>query len=117
MGEGVLIYLVRGSLKQLPRDHKIWLLNANTANRSGDQWPQGFSEVRYDGRWEGRIFLPYERTDTIVNAVVAPPTSRQFFAYYQQHGNANPLKGIPSECKNTAQISVKVPPSHKAPSS
>jgi hypothetical protein len=109
-------YVVRGTLDQLPEDHAIWLLNAS---RDGRQWPQGGFTVRYPypgpGEWEGRIYLPYDQPETIINAVVAPPTSRQFFEYYQRYGGGKaPLARIPIECKDIAQVSVKAPPSHKA---
>jgi hypothetical protein len=108
-------YVVRGTLKQLPDDHVIWLLNASS---DGRQWPQGFFPVRYPypgpGEWEGRIYLPYSQLETLINVVVAPPTSRQFFGYYQQLGTGKPLTHIPIECTNKTQIWVKAPPSHKA---
>jgi hypothetical protein len=113
-------YVVRGTLKQRPHDHTIWLLNANKPDIRAAQRPQDPAEVTYDeknGEWEGRVFLPYSQTSTFVNAVVAPPTSQQFFIYYQQYGESKPMAGIPIECKKTAQIFVKAPPSHKAPSS
>jgi hypothetical protein len=99
-------YSVRGTLKYLPRPCSIWLLNASN---DGRQWPQ--EPARHDpvsGRWDGRIYLQEEQQGTWINAVVAPPTSQQFFEYYHRYGNANPLSGIPDECKNIAQVWAQI---------
>ena len=107
-------YVVRGTLERLPIDHAIWLLNGS---RDGRQWPQGWFTVRHDyprsGAWEGRIYLPRSVSDIIINAVVAPPTSRRFFEYYQQYGAGNALTDIPIECTNKTQIRALTPASHQ----
>jgi hypothetical protein len=114
-----LSYVIRGSLTHLPEGHAIRLINASNDGRR--QWPQGFSPVRYQhprqGEWEGRIYLPYKNPETVIDAVVAPPTSKQLFEYYQQHGGGHALTHIPMECKNKTQTWVKAPRSHKAPPS
>ena len=67
------------------------------------------------GEWWGWTYLPYEQLEVFVNAVVAPPTSRQLFEYYEQNGGGKPLTGIPVECENKARIRVIAPTSHKGP--
>lgn len=51
-------YPVRGTLKNLPTKHRVWLL---CVNESFDRvWPQGFSRMKYNprqGEWEGRVYL------------------------------------------------------------
>ena len=45
-------YVVRGTLKNLPTKHWVWLLSVN---ESFDRvWPQGFSRVKFprQGEWE-----------------------------------------------------------------
>ncbi len=99
-------YRVRGTLKYLPKTYSIWLVNASN---DGRQWPQ--QAARHDpmsGSWEGRIYLSKE-TGTVINAVVAPPTSQQFFEYYHRHGNASPLSRIPDECENIAKVCARIP--------
>jgi hypothetical protein len=106
-GDRGFTYLVQGTLKYLPKDYVIWLLNAST---KGEQWPQGSAIFdSKSGNWEGRIYLQTWLPETIINAVVAPPTSQQFFEYYQQYGNAKPLSRLPDECKNIATVSAHNP--------
>ena len=109
-------YVVRGTLKNLPTKHRIWLLSVN---ESFDRvWPQGFSEVKFprQGEWEGRIYLPTSQKSTIIVAVVAPPTSQDFFRYYEQsipeRRKELPLRSltrIPAEIKNFAQVQALAP--------
>jgi hypothetical protein len=108
-------YLVRGTLKRLPKDNAIWLLNEDLPGRV---WPQGFSEgiVKYpyprEGEWEGRVFATSSQVNVSIFAVVAPPTSRDFFAYYQKwvsETKADPLGRIPVECTNRAQVRARQP--------
>jgi hypothetical protein len=104
-------YIVRGKLKQLPRDHEIWLL---TEDRSGVIFPQGFSPVQFNkdiGEWVGRVHTQSPRQKIV--AVVAPPTSAQLFKYYQKIGpktNYEPLDRIPVECTNRTSVHVRLPP-------
>lgn len=100
-------YSVRGTLKYITKPFSIWLLNAGG---DGKQWPQ--EVARHDpisGRWEGRIYLQKWNSGTLINAVVAPPTSQQLFEYYHRHGNGQPLSGIPDECENRAQAWGQAP--------
>jgi hypothetical protein len=101
-------YKVEGKLRRLPEDHEIWLLNVN--ERSKEVWPQGFAPVTdwdaQTGEWTGRVCGRPVETIKIV-AVVAPPTSTDFFNYYQElcdRGIVKPLKRIPPECTNQASI-------------
>jgi hypothetical protein len=101
---------VEGTLEHLPEGHKIWLLNVN--ERSKQVWPQGFSTVEdWDaqrGVWTGRVCGKPGETIKIV-AVVAPPTSTDFFNYYQRIcdcGTVEPLGRIPPECTNQASVTV-----------
>ena len=105
-------YSVHGTLKYLPKPHSIWLLNASN---DGRQWPQ--EAARHDptsGKWEGRIYLPTGQEGTLINAVVAPRTSQQFFEYYQRYGNSRALSQIPDECVNRAQVWAIAPATSSA---
>jgi len=116
LGEG-FCYPVRGTLKHLPANHEIWLLNQD--ERTGLVWPQGFSRVQYDSNlktWIGRvssIASPTGRKQVRIVAVVAPPTSHDFFQYFQVVGDKRqqyePLKRIPAECWNTAYVQAYRP--------
>jgi hypothetical protein len=105
-------YPVRGTLKQLPRDHEIWLL---TEGHRGGVYPQGFREglVQFDsqkGEWVGRVAVTTRQVKII--AVVAPPTSQDFFKYYQMIGNKRNyeferLPRVPPECTNTVWVQAR----------
>jgi hypothetical protein len=105
-------FLVEGTLHNLPKDHIIWLLTQD--ERSGQVWPQGFARVAYNPanqRWSGRIVATLGRRVRIV-AVVAPPTSHDFFTYYQKHGFKTewaPLDRIPAECSNQDFVQAVAP--------
>jgi hypothetical protein len=95
-------YRVQGTLKHLPSRHAVWLLNSTP---DGKQWPQ--QVALYDGisgKWEGYIYLQRWVEGTLINAVVAPPTSQRSFEYYHSYGAGNPLSGVPDECENIAQV-------------
>jgi hypothetical protein len=107
-----LSYEVRGTLKKLPRHHKIWLLRQDETSEI--VWPQGFSPVQFDptrGEWCGRIATqPVEKTKQIkIVAVVAPPTSCDLFDYYEKARVFRPLLRIPVECANTTSVEARVP--------
>jgi Domain of unknown function (DUF4062) len=109
LGEKGFSYRVRGTLKQRPRDHEIWLL---TEHHLGGVFPQGFRQgrVQYDsqtGEWVGRVAVTTEQVKII--AVVAPPTSQDFFRYYQRLGDIHnnqfeKLVRVPPGCKNTDSV-------------
>jgi hypothetical protein len=109
--EGRFSYAVRGKLKRLPSDCEIWLLIED--DRSGCVWPQGFSRVQFDpqnGEWVGRVHTQFTRPRII--AVVAPPTSQDFFRYFQKWGsktNHAALDRIPVECTNRAFVDARLP--------
>jgi hypothetical protein len=109
--QGRFSYTVRGTLKRLPRDHEIWLL---IEDRSGYVWPQGFSRVQYNqqtGEWFGRVHTQFSEPTII--AVVAPPTSVDFFRYYQKVGNKTnheALTRVPVECTNRTTVQARVAP-------
>jgi hypothetical protein len=104
---------IRGTLKSLPRDHEIWLL---TKDASGQVWPQGFSAVVFDpqeGTWAGWI-VGGSRLDVNIIAVVAPPTSKDFFSFFQKvvdlHGiKSASLLRVPVECVNQASVLARMP--------
>jgi hypothetical protein len=106
-------YEVRGRLKKLPRDHRIWLLRED--ERSGVVWPQGFSPVQFNphsGEWVGRVTGPSGPIKIV--AVVAPPTAHDLFEYYQRVGAKHqhqyePLNRIPAECANSTWVQARVP--------
>jgi hypothetical protein len=109
-------YVVRGTLKHLPTNHCIWLLNVYAL--SDEVWPQIFG-VKYfpqQGEWEGRIYLPKYQESVIIVAVVAPPTSQELFSFYAQSLSERkdnlpirPLTRIPAEITNFARIHARAP--------
>jgi len=110
----VYAYPVRGTLKRLPKSHEIWLLRQDETTEQ--VWPQGFFNVKYDHEqktWFGKICYGGKKNIRIV-AVVAPPTSQDFFRYYQQVGESRqyifePLKRIPAECRNQTSVQARFP--------
>jgi hypothetical protein len=112
LGSG-LCFPIRGRLKYLPKGHEIWILSQDEV--SGLVWPQGFFAVQYDpseGTWLGKISGSGKQNVKIV-AVVAPPTSQDYFRYFQEMGNKNnyqyrPLKRIPPECRNQAHVQARI---------
>jgi hypothetical protein len=107
---------VEGTLKRKPKHHEIWLLVEHEL--TGQVWPQGFASVHYDAErqtWEGKINAwSAGRVGQIrIVAVVAPPTSQEFFRYYQNVGGKlnyafEPLSRVPVECKNKAFVQAKL---------
>jgi len=113
LGSG-LSFPVRGVLRFLPKNHEIWLL---VQSLSGKTWPQGFHQVDYnhrDGTWRGRITgMGRERIRII--AVIAPPTSQDYFRYFQKLGDEcesgfPPILRVPVECKKRHSVEANVPP-------
>jgi hypothetical protein len=105
-------YVVRGTLKRLPRGHQIWLLTEDYPG--GPVRPHGFFPIIYNDKehtWWGRI-NPMGKQRFKLVPVVAPPTSHEFFTYYQQVGKATgfeALKRIPPECRNMAAVQAFIP--------
>lgn len=107
-------YPVRGTLKKLPENHHIWVLTQDDS--TGFIWPQGFFPVQHDpyqGTWLGKINGSGKKQVRIV-AVVAPPTSHDFFNYFQALGRLRnfqfePLPRVPPECRNRASVQAVVP--------
>jgi hypothetical protein len=105
---------VRMTLRQKPKDHAIWLLVEDP--RKGKVWPQGFFTVQYDPKtneWFGRVNGSPGRQTKII-AVVAPPTSQDYFKYFQRVGGLRrdiyePLDRVPSECTNTDAVDTVFP--------
>jgi hypothetical protein len=114
LGDSGLAFRIRGRLKRLQADHEIWLLTQDDSTRL--IWPQGFFPVQYDpnlGTWLGKINGTGKKQVRIL-AVVAPPTSQDFFRYFQAVGKLReykfePLKRIPPECKNVASVQAIIP--------
>jgi class 3 adenylate cyclase len=109
-------YRVSGTLRHLPSDHEIWLLVED--ERTGHLWPQGFRPVEYDsktGSWSGRVNVSKDQVRPKINAVVAPPTSQDFFRYFErvgeEHGRreSHPLSRIPPECINRTAVRARTP--------
>jgi len=99
--------------QSLPTRHEIWLLTQDEGSETA--WPQGFSAVQFDrqsGDWSGRIGGKPGETVKIV-AVVAPPTSVDFFRYYQNICNQGkefePLSRLPVECRNSDWVQTRFP--------
>lgn len=111
---GGVYFPIRGTLRRLPKGHEIWLLTQNDS--TGSSWPQGFFPVQFDperGTWMGKINGSGSKHIRIV-AVVAPPTSQDFFRYFQHVGQLReykfePLKRVPPECKHHDSVQVRVP--------
>jgi TIR domain len=101
-GTGAYTYRVQGRLKHLSKDHVIWLLNSNERDEYWLQEKVIYNPATY--MWEGRAYLQRQYRGTYINAVVAPPTSQQFFLYYITYGKPTPLSGIPNECVNAARV-------------
>lgn len=113
LGPGVC-FPVRGKLKWLPKGHEIWLFKEDEI--TGLVWPQGFFRVQYNHRdqtWIGKISGGGRREVRII-AAVAPPTSQDFFRYFQAVGDIRnfqfePLKRVPPECRNRASVQAYIP--------
>jgi hypothetical protein len=106
-------FAVRGTLKHLPPNHEIWLL---TESEAGGVWPQGSVKVQFDPRlktWSGKINWT-SKEPLKITAVVAPPTSQDFFLYFQKLGGLRnhqyePLNRVPIECTNRASVPARIP--------
>jgi hypothetical protein len=113
LGE-IFSYSVEGKLKHLPRGHKVWLLVEHELSK--EIWPQGFYTVIHNEeskKWAGRVATHKGATRIKIIATVAPPTSDQFFRYFQTTGNTNqnkfvPLSQIPVECKNIDEVQARI---------
>jgi hypothetical protein len=119
LGPNSVSYGVHGTLKSLRADCEVWLITTDKKTRQ--YWPQGFADVQYErhtGTWRGRVYGG--RSPLQVVAVVAPPTSQQFFRYYQKLGELRqrnqenkpwyePLDAIPAECHNIASVNTQIP--------
>jgi len=107
------VFTIRGTLKRLPKEYEIWLL---LEEPSGRIWPQGFYNVQFNpdtGAWMGKINGAGCKEVKIV-AVVSPPTSQDYFRYFQTTGvsggyHFEPLKRIPPECRNQASVQAFIP--------
>lgn len=103
---GILSFRVRGTLRRLPKDHRIWLLRQEVGNK--DLFPQGFAQTDYEpltGNWSGRVNGSAISSRTCIWAVVTPPTSCDFFEYFQRVG-AKPLSRMPVEIRNSARVII-----------
>jgi hypothetical protein len=124
-------YIVRIQLTYLPNGHKIWVLHEDP--RTGAVWPQDGPAVPSlrSGEWECRTFVWDTQTSVTIVAVVAPPTSHEFFKYYhkareqigrvmaeikskditlelrQEDQEVLPITRLPPECKNIARIQAR----------
>jgi hypothetical protein len=107
---GVQAHPVSGKLKYLPKGNRIWLIVADETN--GKFWPQGFEPVDYHPdteTWKGYVTVFGWHRVTII-AVIAPPTSQDYFNYFQRVGQKTqhePLLRIPLECKKRHSIQAK----------
>jgi hypothetical protein len=111
LDNGMIVYAVRGALKRLPADHRIWLLTQDEVNGWVHPHFRPADYYKDTGEWERRINSTHQRAKII--AVAAPPTSHDFFCCYQEQcgktGNA-PLARVPLECKNRAEVIVDLQP-------
>ena len=112
-GNHQMVCEVRGKLKRLPKGHLIWLLTQEPLY--GKVWPQGLSQVQYNPstkEWSGKVTGNHGK-ESIIIAVVAPPTSIEFFRYYERvgekHNDYQALDGIPTECSNNFSVQTRFP--------
>lgn len=106
-------YPIRGTLRHLPKGREIWLLTQNES--TGNVWPQGSTPVQYNPdtkSWEGRIHWG-DGINLRIIAVVAPPTSQDYFRYFQKLGTMRewkyePLLRVPPECRNSDAVQARV---------
>jgi hypothetical protein len=111
-GQG-FTYPVRGTLGHRRTGHEIWLLTQD--EMTGNVWPQGATPVQYDPHtraWEGRVHWNAGANLKII-AVVAPPTSQDYFRYFQKlgtmrHWQYEPLPRVPPECVNFDAVQARV---------
>jgi hypothetical protein len=109
---GVGAHAVHGTLKHLPKDHRVWLLVMNEG--ASKIWPQSFAPVEYSkeqGTWQGWI-TAFGWTNITIVAVVAPPTTQEYFNYFQRAGpktSFEPILAIQYECKYRDRVQAKVP--------
>lgn len=114
LGTDSVAFQIRGKLRHLRKDHEIGLLTEDEL--TGYLWPQGFFTVQYNsqqGTWLGKINGRGKKQVKIV-AVVAPPTSQDFFKYFQTVGHLReykfePLKRVPVECTNRTSVQALIP--------
>jgi hypothetical protein len=112
--KGLTCYRVTGTLRHLPKNHKIWLLEQLPS--SAQVKPQAFQQGRVtfkNGRWEGRVYpsMAYGNRTTII-AVVAPPGVDMLFNYYQRHcqqTNWAPIDHVPIDGWNKDTVQATVP--------
>jgi hypothetical protein len=112
---GTQAHPVSGSLSHLPKDYKVWLLVVN--EQTSEIWPQGFDGglVEYDEKhhtWKGYVHA-WGWNNVTITAVIAPPTTQEYFNYVQRVGNLTkhkPILRIPPECKHRDTVRAKVPP-------
>ena len=104
---------VRGTFKYLPKDHTVWLLIED--DQTAHVRPQNFEIIRDDvaKTWEGRIWGSGMGRVKII-AVIAPPTSQDFFRYYRHLGELRghvyePLQRIPPECRHRVSVQCRLP--------
>jgi hypothetical protein len=114
---GIMAHVVHGTVKHLPKGHRIWLVFVHEAG--GQFWPQSFAPVETNdakGTWKGYIHVfdwQYKWENITIMALIAPPTTQQYFNYFQRVGKKTgfePLSAIPAECKWRHTIQAKVPP-------
>ena len=105
-------YKVQGTLKRLPKGHEIWLLRQDEF--SSKLWPQGFFRAVFDPetkQWHGRVNGTGQPSFRVI-AVVAPPTSHDFFTFFQRVGDKTghyePIDRVPPECRNLRYVQVRV---------
>ena len=105
---------VEGTFQRVPKRHDIWLLVEDEL--TGRVWPQGFFHVQIDRnqqRWHGRVNAMGRGHIKIV-VVIAPPTSQDYFGYFQMVGrqsenNFTPIPRVPPECTKRDSVQARVP--------
>ncbi len=114
--KGITAYPVRGTYRHLPKGHQVWLLTQDeTIGRR--IYPQGFFHVHLNPRdktWHGLIDGGTRQQINVI-AVIAPPTSQEYFQYFEyvgrevRNGVFEPIPKIPDECAERDSAQALVP--------
>jgi hypothetical protein len=115
------LYRVSGGLHHLDPQHKVRLAVENAA--TGEFWPQGHEDIELDalGRWSGLVYIASEQQAARLYALIAPPTTVEFWDYYRRAGSRSgvwaPLMSLPCEVTEAAVMDLVVHPEDATPAS
>ncbi len=101
-------YLARAKVSNLPHGHKVWFVHEKP--RTGEIWPQEPAISKTPDEWEAWTFVWDHHNEVTIVAVVAPPTSNDYFEYYHTvrkplgAQGPIPLPRIPPECTVSSPV-------------